>query len=180
MIDHPTQGAEESKPRFRPKGKMDELTRQKISELSEEYLRQRNDQMRAKNLTAQMALARERGELIEKRLIERQAAFVFVSFRQRMLNLSHGWARRFVGLTDMRQAKRLIDEMARSTLTELQQLPNCIESNWLERLEAEEQGQEGGKPPRPATGQEVKAEQAGLKKRREQKAAAMRKFRARK
>ena len=69
--------------------------------------------------------------------------------------------------------------MARSTLTELVQLPNCIEPNWLERLEAEEQGsEEGGKPPKPASGQEIRAEQASLEKRRKQKASAMRKFRA--
>ena len=45
MIDHPPQGIRQSNPRFRPKGKMDELTRDKISKLSEEYLTQRNDQM---------------------------------------------------------------------------------------------------------------------------------------
>ena len=28
MIDHPTQGVKGSKPGFRPKGKMDELTRE--------------------------------------------------------------------------------------------------------------------------------------------------------
>ena len=41
------------------------------------------------------------------------------AFRQRMLGLSARWARAFVGLSDVHAVKKLIDEMARSILTEL-------------------------------------------------------------
>jgi hypothetical protein len=46
------------------------------SKLSPEYLKIRNAQIRTKNLTAEMQLAERRGELIEKRLVERQAAYL--------------------------------------------------------------------------------------------------------
>lgn len=40
-----------------------------IGKLSEDYLTVRNQQMRTKNLTAEMQLAEPRGALIEKRLV---------------------------------------------------------------------------------------------------------------
>jgi hypothetical protein len=98
---------------------MDELTRGEISKLSRDYLEIRNAGQRAKAQREEMLLAERRGELIEKTLVEQQGAYIFVSLRQRILNLGQTWARRFVGLPDVQEAKRLIDEMARSTLTEL-------------------------------------------------------------
>jgi hypothetical protein len=54
-----------------------------------------------------------------------------------------------------------------------------VDPEWLKVVEADGH-QETGKPPPPASGQEVKAEQAKAKKRRKQKTEAMRRFRARK
>ncbi|MBV8378989.1 MAG: hypothetical protein JO279_18505 [Verrucomicrobia bacterium] len=51
------------------------------------YLRERNAQIRAKRLTAEMVLARERDELIEKELVLRQLAFIMIAFRQAVLAL---------------------------------------------------------------------------------------------
>jgi hypothetical protein len=129
---NPVQGVKESKPRFK-------TAREELPELSRSYLEIRNQQMRTKNLTAEMVLAERRGQLIEKRLVEQQAAYIFVSLRQRILNLGQTWARRFVGLNDVREAKALIDEMARSTLTELAQFPERItDPNWLDEVDGEE------------------------------------------
>jgi hypothetical protein len=57
----PTSGVKASKPRLK-------TAKEEIPKLSREYLVHRNEQMRTKNLRAQMELARERGELISKRL----------------------------------------------------------------------------------------------------------------
>ena len=72
-----------------------------------------------------MAVAERRGELITKRLVE-QAAYLMIAFRQKMMALGQSWSRRFVGLSDVHQAKRLIDEMARETLAELAHLPEKV------------------------------------------------------
>jgi hypothetical protein len=77
--------------------------------LSREYLVHRNEQMRTKNLRAQMELARERGELISKRLARQQATYLLVAMRQKILNLSQTYSRRLVGLKDVREVQKVLD-----------------------------------------------------------------------
>ena len=43
--------------------------------------------MQTKNLAAEMQLAERRGQLIEKRLVEQQAAYLLVALRQAILNI---------------------------------------------------------------------------------------------
>ena len=81
MHSHPTLGVKNAKPRLSSK------PGPKIGKLSEEYLEIRNAQMRTKNLTAEMVLAERRGELIEKRLVERQAGYLLVALRQAILKV---------------------------------------------------------------------------------------------
>jgi hypothetical protein len=110
-----------------------------IGKLSEDYLGIRNRQMRTKALTAEMILAERRGELIEKRSVERQAAYLLVALRQRILNVPQAYARRIIGLKDASQAKRMLQEMAISVLNELKDLPQKVTNpNWLRELEADE------------------------------------------
>ena len=51
------------------------------------YLRERNAQMRAKRLKAEMELAHARGLLIEKALVERQLSYLLIGMRQKLLAL---------------------------------------------------------------------------------------------
>ena len=64
----PTQGVAGAKPRL-PKAEQngEPSSKQELAKLSEEYLRARNEQMRAKAAVAAMELQRRRGELISKR-----------------------------------------------------------------------------------------------------------------
>ena len=160
---------------------MDELTRQKISELSEEYLRHRNDQMQAKNLAAQMALAKQRGELIEKRLVQRQASYIAVTLRQAMLNFPSRYSRRMVGLHNEHQARQALTKAAHEFLKELAGFAEkAIDPGWLVSVEAQADGKPGetGKPPPQATGTEITREQEKVKARRQKKTESMRKLRA--
>ena len=77
MHGHPTLGVKGARPRLssRPGAQ--------IGKLSEEYLGIRNRQMSTKALTAEMQLAERRGELIEKRLVEQQAAYLLVALRRK-------------------------------------------------------------------------------------------------
>jgi hypothetical protein len=150
MARHPIDGVRKSKPRL-PKTTNGKTPKAEISALSKEYLEIRNVGQRAKALRAEMELAERRGELIEKSLVEQQAAYIFVAFRQRILNLGQTWARRFVGLSDVQTAKRLIDEMARSTLAELAQFPERItDPNWLDEVDG------NGEEPRPMSPAQAK------------------------
>ena len=86
MHGHPTLGVKNAKPRLSSR------PGPKIGKLSEEYLTVRNARMRTKNLTAEMQLAERRGELIEKKLVEQQAAYLLVALRQATLNIPQAYA----------------------------------------------------------------------------------------
>jgi hypothetical protein len=73
-----------------------------------------------------MTLAHARGELVEKRLVERQAAFLLVAMRQKILNLPTTYCRRMVGLKDAAEASRALKEMAISILNEIKDLPSKV------------------------------------------------------
>ena len=139
MHSHPTLGVKNAKPRLSSK------PGPKIGKLSEEYLEIRNAQMRTKNLTAEMVLAERRGELIEKRLVERQAGYLLVALRQAILKVPQTWCRRLIGLKDAAEASRILREMAVSVLNEIKDLPGKVtDPHWLEALESD--GAAPGKP----------------------------------
>jgi len=117
LRDH--SGVKAAKPRLKP-------AKEELPELSREYLEIRNQQMRTKNLTAEMQLAERRGELIEKSLVERQAAYLLVALRQAILNTPQTYARRIVGLKDAKAAKAMLHEMAISLLNDLKDLPSKV------------------------------------------------------
>jgi hypothetical protein len=131
MHRHPTQGVKGAKPRLpKTNGKPTK------AEISRQYLEVRNVQMRAKAFMAETAAAERRGELIEKRLVEKQAAYLLVALRQKILNLPQTYARRMVGLKDAAQASKMLREMAISVLNEIKDLPSkVVDRNWLEKVE---------------------------------------------
>jgi hypothetical protein len=83
MQQHPTTGVIGGKPKTRLK-----TAKEQIPELSKIYLEGRNAQMRHKNQAAQLDLAVRRGQLISKDLAVKQASFLMIALRQRLLNLS--------------------------------------------------------------------------------------------
>ena len=129
MHGHPTQGVKNAKPRLSCK------PGPKIGKLSEEYLKIRNRQMNTKALTAEMVLAERRGELIEKRLVERQAAYLLVALRQAILNIPQTWCRRLMGINDAAQVSRILRGMAISILGEIKDLPAKVTNpDWLDEI----------------------------------------------
>ena len=125
-------GVKAAKPRLK-------TAKEELPELSREYLEIRNAQMRTKNHTAEMVLAERRGELIEKSLVERQAAYLLIALRQAILNIPQTWCRRLMGITDAAQVSRILREMAFSILGEIKDLPAKVTNpRWLdEEIEAD-------------------------------------------
>ena len=57
---------------------------------------------KTKRLEREMEIAARRGELIEKAVVERQAAFLLTAMRQRCMSAPSAWSRRLLNLSDPR------------------------------------------------------------------------------
>jgi hypothetical protein len=105
-----------------------------IQRLSKQYLERRNHQILLKSQAAEVELAVRRGTLIEKRLVEQQATWLLVAARRKLINLdSHAY--RFMGLTDITEAKQLLREIGLNVLNELKDLPKTADKDWLKTVE---------------------------------------------
>ena len=63
-----------------------------------------------------VASARERArcDLVTKDLVQKQAAYLLVALRQRILSLPQTYARRLLGITDQKEMAAKLKEMSRS------------------------------------------------------------------
>jgi hypothetical protein len=173
MPQHPTQGVPKSKPRLAKIGGNGQPgNKAEMQRLSREYLTHRNRQMEAKAFLAEMEAQRRRGELLDKRRIAAQIGDVFVAFRAAVLNLPARYSSRMVGLPDEHTARQVLTEASREFLTTLSELrPEKI-------LSQHEDRDEGEKPLRTASAQQIRAEEEQVQRRRAKKAATMRRLRA--
>jgi hypothetical protein len=95
--------------------------------------------VRMRSQRDELALAKARGEVIERRLIERQAAYLLLCLRQKILNFPSTYCRRAVGLKDTTSAKRILTQIAHGFLLELRDMPNKITNpHWMRELEKAE------------------------------------------
>ena len=86
-----------------------------------------------------MLLAERRGQLIEKRLVERQAAFFLLSLRQRVLAVPDRLARQLVNIDEANKVRGILKETMLALLTELADLPSKVTNpRWLDEVAAEE------------------------------------------
>jgi hypothetical protein len=132
MHQHPTRGVIGS----RPKNDLPNRQSEEVQKLSKRYLRITNQQMSLKAQQAAMLLARAREELIAKGLVCRQASFLLVALRQKILALPDNLCRRIVNIPDSAQARRILRESMISLLNELKDLPQAVtDPNWLKKLE---------------------------------------------
>jgi hypothetical protein len=135
MRDHPIHGVKKAKRRLPKLPASPEA--HDLEELSSQYLQERNAAMRAKRLAAEMTLAQQRGELIEKKLATRQAAYLLIGFRQKALRLPHQLRVKFGPEVITEERFNYLKELVDGMLTELAYLPNTVQPDWLERLEEE-------------------------------------------
>jgi hypothetical protein len=115
------------------------LSKQESRALDKEYRVQRNETLRLKNFREQMLLAKARGELILRDLVERQAAYLLITMRQRMLAVPQAYAGRLVGQGDPHEAAQILRAAMIECLDELKDLPAKVsDASWLERVTEEE------------------------------------------
>ena len=74
--------------------------------------------------------------MIEKTLVEKQAAFLVVSLRQKILQIPHTYARQLLGISDARVMSDKLREMWISILNDIKNVPQQVtDPHWLETLE---------------------------------------------
>src|SRR4029077_13665729 len=97
-------------------------SRGELHALDREYRVRRNEALELKNRREIILLAKARGELILRDLVERQAAYLLIAMRQRMLDVPRAYAGRLVGLADAHEASQVPRQAMIECLAELQDL----------------------------------------------------------
>ena len=105
-MKQPIAGIAGTKPRG-PKPEGDRhLSTQESRALDREYRVQRNQSLQLKNHREQMFLAKARGELVEKRLVELQAGFLLVAMRRQALAIPQAYCNRLATVATPRRSRR--------------------------------------------------------------------------
>jgi hypothetical protein len=108
------------------------------SKHADELAKERASNTRAVRMRNEMLLAKSRNELITKQLVERQAAYLLVALRQKILSLPT-YSRQLLNISDQGEMAARLKEIAISVLNEIRDLPSRVtDPNWLETLEKDE------------------------------------------
>jgi phage terminase Nu1 subunit (DNA packaging protein) len=95
----------------------------------------------AKRKQSELLLAKARNEVILKELVQKQAGFLLMAFRQKVLSIPQRYSRKLAELTDVNKVNQMLKEMSYTLLNELQDFPSKIsDPDWLKTLEEEENG----------------------------------------
>ena len=86
-----------------------------------------------------MELAIRRNELVEKKLVQKQAAYLLLSLRQRCLAVPERLARQLLEIKEERKIREILRAAMVALLQELASLPSQVTNpNWLDELAQEE------------------------------------------
>ena len=109
------------------------------SKAGQQLVQERIKQTATKRQQNELELAIARAQLIDKTLVQKQAAFLLVNLRQKILNLSSTYSRQLIKLTDVNQMHQALREISISLLNEIKDLPNSVtDPDWLRKLEKKE------------------------------------------
>jgi hypothetical protein len=106
------------------------------SKHADELAKERAGNTRALRMRNEMLLAKARNELITKELVLKQAAYLLIAMRQKLLGVPQTYSRRLLNISDQREMAARLKEMALSVLNEVKDLPSRVtDPNWLSKLE---------------------------------------------
>lgn len=68
----------------------------------------------------------------------RQAVWLLIAMRQKTLGMPQAYARRLVGLKDVREVHKVLEGAAISILNEIKDFPSAVtDPNWLDTLDGD-------------------------------------------
>jgi hypothetical protein len=106
-----------------------------LTALTEDFTAEQTKAVITRRKQDEMLVAKARGELILKTLVEKQTAYLQAAMQETIMDLPLTYARRILGLADVVQAHRILKELSVSLLNELRDLPEKVDPNWLEELD---------------------------------------------
>jgi hypothetical protein len=108
-------------------------------ELDKELTRKKIEATSMRTMAYAMDIARTREELIEKKLVEKQLAFLLIALRQKIMSIPSSYARKLIHIEDIKDVHRILQEMVYRLLDEIKNLPiQVTDPNWLANMEEEE------------------------------------------
>jgi hypothetical protein len=108
-------------------------------ELDKEFVRKKIEATNMRTMAYAMDIARIREELIEKKLVEKQLAFLLVALRQKIMAIPSTYARKFLHKDDLKEIHNILQTMSIHLLNDIKSLPMQVtDPNWLATLEEEE------------------------------------------
>jgi hypothetical protein len=124
---------------------------QEREELDAEWPRKLIAAEGAKQRLHEAKLMTMRGELISRQHVTRQAAFLVISLRQRLLALSAQHARELLNVADEREMALRLDAIVRDALSEIADLPLKVsDPDWMQKLDDELEAASSKRPRRAA------------------------------
>lgn len=107
-------------------------------ELDKIFLSRRIEQSEVRTMAFRLDLARIRGDVIEKKLVEKQLAYMLIAMRQQILAIPTSYARKLLHKDDIKEIYKILEEMCHRILLDIKDLPRkAIDPNWLDQLEEE-------------------------------------------
>ena len=108
-------------------------------QLDKEGVAIRNKFTTTREKSARLLLAKAREDLVDKDLILKQAQFLYIAMRQKMLGAPLAYYRQFLHLEDPHEVIQRLTKMQHELLRELKDMPKKITNpNWMEELDEEE------------------------------------------
>ena len=96
-----------------------------------------NEKLRVKERELRIAKAKQ--ELIPRSHVFRQATFLVISLRQRLLAIAAQRSSELLNISDNREMTRRLDAIVRSSLDDIADLPlKVTDERWLEKLDENE------------------------------------------
>ena len=112
----------------------------KRDRLDAEWKQKRIDAESARQRLHEAKMLAMKGELISRKHVVKQSAFLVLSLRARLLALSAELSREFAQETDERAIEEKLSSRLRSALDEIAEMPlRVTDERWLEKLDDVEQ-----------------------------------------
>jgi hypothetical protein len=108
-------------------------------QLDKDYIAAKIDLVKVREKSAALLLARARDEVIETDLVIKQAAFLLISMRQKLLALPNTYARKLLHKDNPNEVAAILKDAIHLALREIADLPRrAIDPNWLKTLDEDE------------------------------------------